>query len=43
MREYRGTLTSSTADDFTIETENGSRTISKSAVAYVKADDDNDF
>ena len=43
MREYRGTLISSTADDFTIETENGSRTISKEAVAYVKADDDNDF
>ena len=43
VRDYRGILTGSTSDEFTLETENGSRTISKSAVAYVKADDDNDI
>ena len=43
VREYKGTLAASTADDFTVETENGTRIISKSAVAYVKADDDNDI
>ena len=43
VREYKGTLTESSDDSFSVITETGSRTFLKSAVAYVKADDDNDI
>jgi len=43
VREYRGVLKDSDADSFTLVTEGGEISVSKSAAAYVKADDDNDF
>lgn len=43
IREFSGTLADSDGDTFTVDTENGPRTISKNAVAFVKADDDNDI
>ncbi len=43
VREFSGTLEDSTEDSFTVQTENGPRTVSKNAVALVRADDDNDI
>ena len=43
VREYKGTLAGSGDDSFQVITETGSKTFLKSAVAYVKADDDNDI
>jgi len=43
VREYKGTLAESSYDSFSVITETGNRTFLKSAVAYVKADDDNDI
>ena len=43
IREYRGELSDSSREQFSVITEDGTKTFSKSDVAYVKADDDNDI
>ena len=43
VREYRGILTESDRERFSVATEDGTRSFSKSDVAFVKADDDNDI